>query len=251
MAEGQGSGESSPDILRGSRLLEGLSEADRNILRPLLSRVVLRQGEALFQPGEEVTSVHFPCGGTTIALVVLLPPAEMAQAGVIGCEGAVGAVVSRGRKPAFVRAVAQIPGEACRIEIDALEEAQSRSPTLADAIARYSDCLLAYLLQAVACNRLHTLEQRMASLLLWVQDRQERGDLPLTQEDLGAMLGVGRTYVTKTAAAFQAQGLIGYRRGHIRVLDRPALSARCCPCPSLVRDHFERVLPGVHPLPAA
>jgi CRP-like cAMP-binding protein len=91
--------------------------------------------------------------------------------------------VSRGRKPAFVRVVAQTPGEVCRIEVDALEEAQSRSATLADAIARSSDCLLAYLLQAVACNRLHTLEQRMASLLLWVQDRQERGDPPLTQED--------------------------------------------------------------------
>lgn len=250
MTQAQGSNEADRDVIRGSRLLGSLSEADQALLRPRLSRVVLRRGETLFEPGEDLTAVHFPCGGTAISLVVVLPGSESAQAGVVGCEGAIGAIVSRGQKPAFVRAVAQITGEACRIDIEALEAAKARSQTLADAVARYADCLLAYLLQSAACSSLHTLEQRMAGRLLWVQDRQEERDLPLTQGDLGEMLGVGRTYVTKTAAHLQARGLIDYGRGRIRILDRPALASLSCPCRSLVRDHFERVLPGAYP-PAA
>ena len=90
-----------PDIVRGSRLLESLSESDQAALLPHMSRVALRRGEALFQPGEEVTAVHFPCGGTTIALVAVLPGAELAHAGVIGCAGQLARIPVRhhGRGP--------------------------------------------------------------------------------------------------------------------------------------------------------
>lgn len=60
-------------VFRGSRLLESISEADRGTLRAHTSRVVLRRGDVLFQPSEDVTTVHFPCGGTTISMVVVQP----------------------------------------------------------------------------------------------------------------------------------------------------------------------------------
>lgn len=235
------------DPIGRNRLLARLAEEDRRILRPHLALCRLGRGDVLFEPGQEVESMHFPCDGTMISLVVVMRDGQTAETALIGCEGTVGGIVSRERRPAFARGVAQVPGEAWRIGLDALEEARARSPRLADLLARSADCLLAQLLQSVACRALHNLERRMARWLLAVQDRQGAGDLPLTQEYLGELLGVGRTYVTRTAAALQGRGLIAYARGRVRVLDRTGLESVACPCGRAIRSHFDRTLPGVYP----
>ena len=59
-----------------------------------------------------------------------------------------------------------------------------------------------------ACNRLHSLSERLARWLLISEDRARRPDLPLTQEFLSLMLGVRRPGVTEAAIVLQAQGLI-------------------------------------------
>ncbi|MBA4195101.1 MAG: Crp/Fnr family transcriptional regulator, partial [Comamonadaceae bacterium] len=41
----------------------------------------------------------------------------------------------------------------------------------------------------------------------------------------------------------QRLGLISYARGHIKVLDRPALEARVCECYSVVKKEYDRLLP--------
>lgn len=232
-----------------NRLLASLTAEDRALLRPHLSVVRLERGDVLFQPGEEVGAMHFPCDGTMVSLVVVMPDGRSAETGLIGSEGALGGIVSQGRKPAYARGVVQIPGEACRIAMSEIEVTRERSANFADTLARAADCLLARILQAVACNALHSLEQRMARRLLVVHDRHGAEDLPLTQEYLGEMLGVGRTYVTRTASALQARGIIGYARGRVRVFDRSGLEALACSCEPAIRDHYERVLPGVYPAP--
>lgn len=236
------------DPIGRNRLLALLGEEDRGLLRPHLSLVRLDRADVLFEPGEEVGAMHFPCDGAMVSLVVVTRDGQAAETGLIGCEGAVGGIVGRERRPAFARGVVQVAGDGWRIGMDELEAARARSPRLSDLLARSADCLLAQLLQAVACRALHGLERRMARWLLTVQDHQDGQDLPLTQEYLGELLGVGRTYVSRTAAALQARGLIAYARGRVRVLDRAALEAVACPCGTAIRDHFERTLPGVYPV---
>ncbi|TNC72020.1 Crp/Fnr family transcriptional regulator [Rubellimicrobium roseum] len=235
------------EALCRNRLLAAMGNEGRGALAPHLRAVELSRGQRLFEPGEDVGWMHFPCDGTMLSLIVVLPDGRTADTGLIGCEGAVGGLVSRGHRPAFARAVVQIPGAAWRVEVGHVEEAKERVAALGDALARYADCLLAQLLQTVACNGRHSLEQRMANWLLTMQDRQGAAELPLTQEYLGEMLGVSRTYVTRTAAAFQAQGLIGYARGRLRVLDRAGLRAVSCDCQDTVAAHYDRVLPGLRP----
>jgi CRP-like cAMP-binding protein len=233
----------------GNRLLAGLSVSDKALLQPHLQVVSLKRGAVLVEAGEDVTRCYFPADGMIASLIVALADGTMAETATIGREGAIGGIVSLGQKPAFARAVVQIGGPAIRIDSEKLEELKSQSASLRDVISRYADCLLAQVLQSVACNVLHSLEPRFCRWLLHVHDRSGGSDVPLTQEMLAEMLGVQRTTVTAVATALQAKGLILTRRGRIAVLDRAGIEAIACSCHAAVVDHFERVLPGVYPLP--
>lgn len=227
-------------------LLRILNPADHGLLAPHFEKVALPRGAILFEPGEDVRSVHFPVEQTVVSLVVAMRDGASAQTVSIGREGAVGGIVSKGFVPAFAQAVVQIPGPALRLDVSQLNAAKKSSEALANLFSRYADCLVAQLLQAVACNALHPIEQRAARWLLATQDRVG-DDLPLTQELLAEMLGVQRTYVTRVARALQAAGVIRYQRGRITILDRARLEQAACECHAAVRTHFERALAGVYP----
>jgi hypothetical protein len=65
----------------------------------------------------------------------------------------------------------------------------------------------------------------------------------MTQELIANMLGVRREGVTEAAGRLQKNGVIEYRRGHIRVLSRPRLEALCCECYAVVKKETDRLLP--------
>jgi CRP-like cAMP-binding protein len=230
-----------------NRLLSTFSPADRALLEGHAAAVELRRGEVLFESGGEVPATHFPSAGTVVAIVVGIVDGRTVEVATIGKEGAVGGIVSGGRAPAFARAIVQVPGTALKVDLKALEEAKSRSPHIRDLFARYADALLAQVMQSVACNAFHALEARCCRWLLTAQDRAGAGDIPLTQEYLAEMLGVQRTTVSAVARALQDQGLIRYRRGSIRILDRTAIERRACECYASVERHFREVLPEVRP----
>jgi CRP-like cAMP-binding protein len=97
--------------------------------------------------------------------------------------------------------------------------------------------------QSVLCNRLHPVEARLARWLLTSADRSESEQLMLTQEFLAQMLGARRSTVTVAAGALQRQGMIDYKRGKIRIVNRPALECVTCECYQIVRTAYDRVLP--------
>ena len=66
--------------------------------------------------------------------------------------------------------------------------------------------------------------------------------MALTQELIADMLGVRREGVTEAAGRLQTAGLIHYRRGHIVVVDRPALEAHVCECYAVLRRENDRLL---------
>ena len=61
-------------------------------------------------------------------------------------------------------------------------------------------------------------------------DRVGSAELNFTQEFLAELLGARRTTVTMVAGAMQRAGLIEYRRGRVRILDRDALKSAACEC---------------------
>lgn len=136
----------------------------------------------------------------------------------------------------------QIGGAALRVSAARLQTAKQASPVLRNALTRYSDCLLAQVLQSVACNALHPIEQRSAKWLLTLHDRLGTDTLPVTQELLADMLGVRRTYLSGVLGRLQLQGLIQAGRGRITIRNRRALQQAACECHGRVRSHFAEVL---------
>jgi DNA-binding FadR family transcriptional regulator len=78
-------------------------------------------------------------------------------------------------------------------------------------------------------------------------DRTSDARLPLTQEQLADMLGVGRSYVSRVIQSLKARKIIETRRGGLTVADPQGLSAIACGCQDSVRRCFDEVLKGVYP----
>jgi AraC-like DNA-binding protein len=228
-----------------NRLFRILAAQTAHDLRSLVEHCDVAAGTNLFDPGDSVSHALFPLGPTIVGLVVPMRDGTAIEAASVGREGMLGGFVNP--TTAFSRATVRISGTVARLPIGQFAEVLQASPRLRTVIARYEDCFTGQLLQSVGCAALHDLEARCASWLLLAHDRLQASDAPLTQEALAEMFGVSRTYLTRIANALQNRGAISYRRGLIRIQDRRILQTASCECYELVRQHYESILPGLHP----
>jgi hypothetical protein len=225
----------------GNRLLSTFTPEARRLLEPSTERVELEVGQVVLERGADVDSSLFPFGPTMVSLLVEIESGRSVEVASIGREGAVGGIVSCGDAPAFTQGVVLVAGPALRIPMRALEIAKRDSPFVANIFCRFSDYLLALVMQSVACSAFHSIDQRAAGWLLMAQDRA--GDrITLTQEALAGLLGVQRTSVNAAIGALEADGLIQGRRGVVEVLDRAGLIRRACECYGAVERHFAGII---------
>jgi CRP-like cAMP-binding protein len=225
----------------GNLLLATFSAEVRALLDGEAEVVDLDIGQHVQSRGQGVAWSYFPFGTTMISLVVELSDGRSVQVASIGREGAVGGIVSCGHAPAFAEAKVIVAGPAMRVPMAALEQAKGRSNFLGNLFCRFSDYLLAEVMQSATCNSFHSIQQRAARWLLTAQDRA--GDrIELTQEALAELLGVQRTTVNADVGALQDQGLISARRGRVIVVDRAGLKRHACECYATVGDHFGAVI---------
>jgi CRP-like cAMP-binding protein len=231
----------------GSNLLAALREADRELLAPAMVEQVLPRGHVLCDAGDPVRFCFLPRFEATAAFVVLMETGFAVETAVVGREGALGGIVSQGHVPAFARATVLVPGSFYRIAAADLEAAKEASPSIRALFARYADCLVAQVFQAVACNASHTILQRAARWLVAAVERSASPEVQLTQEQFAGLLGVGRSYASRVIQQLKAENLVMTRRGALRIRDYEALKARACACNEAVREHFDHVLDGVYP----
>src|SRR6202158_4827121 len=133
-------------------------------------------------------------------------------------------------------------GAMVRCPIRLLQSEFTSSEHVRDLFVSYSETLLSQVQQTVACNAMHSTEEKMCRWLLMMHDRAEGEILAYTHEFLSHMLGANRKSVTLAAQSMQAAGLISYRRGKIQVLDRPGLERSSCECYAIVRERFDAFL---------
>ena len=172
------------------------------------------------------------------SVVLTLADGATVEGGVIGIDGVVGLPILLGGTTVPGATFIQVEASGFRISAQHLKNEFERPGQLRSRVQKY---LLANLVQSAACNRLHTISERLARWLLTCHDRVRSNRMPLTHEFLGQMLGAPRTTVTLAAGMLHQAGLIDYSRGHVTIRNRTKLEDAACECYGTVRHEFRRL----------
>jgi CRP-like cAMP-binding protein len=229
------------DDARSNRLLGALETASRERIDPHLEPITLRLGAVVCEAGGVLKHAYFP-QGNVLSLLTVLENGSAIETANIGREGAFGLFAAMYSRVSFNRCLVQLEGDMVRCPIELLQTEFKHSEHVRDLFVSYSETLLSQVQQTVACNAMHTTEERMCRWLLMMHDRANGEALPYTHEFLSSMLGANRKSVTLAALSMQSAGLISYRRGRIQVLDRPGLEKAACECYAIVKERFDAFL---------
>jgi CRP-like cAMP-binding protein len=224
-----------------NHLIESLPSSSRSRLLAICEPVELAMGEVLGEVGMPTRYVYFPTVGF-ISLVTAVKGRPTLEVGMVGREGMLGAQLILGVETAPLHAVVQGAGAAWRIGAPEFSRELARSPALQRGLNRYVYVTMTQLASSAFCLRFHQIGQRLARWLLMTQDRAHSDSFHITHEFLAYMLGVRRVGITTAACVLQRDGLIKYRRGEIKVLNRRGLKASACSCYAADRDAYLKVL---------
>jgi CRP-like cAMP-binding protein len=225
-----------------NRLLAALPADDFDRMRPLLTTVPIRVKQVLQKSGEPFHAVYFLNGGVA-SITTALSDGAMVEAATVGDEGMLGV-------EAFLSIDAISPGEtliqvpdtsAERMGVDDFRREVAKQGAFRDLVGRYTQVVIAQMMQSTACNALHQVPERCARWLLMTHDRMHEQDFRLSHEFLAVMLGVQRPTVSLVAATLQQAGLIRYTHGHVTVVNRKGLESASCECYPIIRARFDRL----------
>jgi CRP-like cAMP-binding protein len=226
-----------------NQLLAALPQPEWQRWIPHLEPVTLALGQVLYESGDSMKHVYFPTSAI-VSLLYVMEDGASAEIAVVGFEGIVGISLFMGGGSTPSRAVVQSAGRGLRLKAPIILEEFNRSGPVLHLMLRYTQALITQMAQTAVCNRHHSLDQQLCRWLLLSMDRLSGAELIMTQELIANMLGVRREGVTEAALNLQRVGLIRYARGHITVLNRPALEKRTCECYSVVKKEYDRLLPA-------
>lgn len=221
-----------------NKILSALPQEEFERLRPNLREVHFKLGEIIYHPEETIDSVYFINRGI-VSWLATLEDGNTVEAGVIGPEGVAGMAVLLGASSTPNQGLIQADLHASKISSRDLITEFRKGGELNRLILRFVHSMFIQVAQTAACNRLHTLDQRLARWLLMTHDRTVGDSFPLTQEFLSRMLGVRRAGVSVAANSLRQNGLIDYHRSDIRILDRDGLENLSCECYEIVKQEYD------------
>lgn len=224
-------------------LIDRLPRKQRDRLLAQCTRVQLRFGDSLCEPGTPIEQVYFPLTGF-ISRVITVGNQNPLEMGMVGNEGMLGATLALGVSSPPLQGLVQGSGSALTMSAVQLRNQLKTSPALREVLDQYLFILIEQFAQSAACNCFHEVQERLARWLLTTHDRVDGDCFHLTHLFLAGMLGVRRSAVTIAAGRLQDRGLISYSRGRIQVLSRSALEAESCECYALGEAAYARRLPG-------
>ena len=228
-------------VRRRNQLLGALEPEICKLIDPYLRLVTFKLGKVVCEAGGVLDHVYFP-EGSVLSLLTVLESGSAIETANIGREGAFGLFAALYSRVSFNRCLVQMEGPALRCPIEPLLQAFTNSAQVRNLFVSYSETLLSQVQQTVACNAMHTTEERMCRWLLMMHDRAEGERLTYTHEFLSHILGSSRRSVTIAAQSMQNAGLISYHRGTIQIVDRPGLEKASCECYAIVKERFDAFL---------
>lgn len=216
-------------------LLAAMPQESVDRLLPALQVVELRSGDVIYHHDMPIETCFFLTRGL-VSLVKTTRDGRTVEIGAFGSDGVTGPDVLFGVDNALLECVVRIPGMALGIRASVLQEEVARSPAVRAIIGHFVVSVFHQVAQTASCNRLHSLEQRCCRWMLVASDSVNAETFPSTHESLAKQLGVQRPGVSLRLQALEKDGIIRCSRGHITIVDRPALAQRSCECYDTIRS---------------
>jgi CRP-like cAMP-binding protein len=206
---------------------------------PLLVPVHLEVGRTLCDIGQSARHVYFPI----TAIVSLLKTAadgSSTMLAMVGFEGMVGLPAILSGEAVNGEAMVQSEGRALQLDAGVFTAAFDADRQVRQLVLRYVQAFVSNIGQTALCNRYHTPDEQLCTLLLRVMDRKGQNTILMTHDQLARLTGVRRETISHAASRLQHQGVLFYQRGHIQVPDRQAVERHACDCYGSVEQAYER-----------
>ncbi len=237
-----------PNDIRSNSLLSSLIALGCQDLHTSLELVQLPVGKVIYESGATMRYVYFPTT-SIVSMLYIMNDGTSDEIATVGTEGFIGIQLFLGCETIPSRAFVRSAGHAFRLDANVLQKEFGKSPAVQHLLLRYMQSLLAQISQTAACNRHHSINQRLCRWILSSLDRLPTNELQTTHEAIGEMLNVRRESITQELGELKAAGLIRCQRGRFTVVNRHNLEARACDCYKGIKREFDRLLtpPSVSP----
>lgn len=201
----------------------------QSIKRLSLRPVSLDVNFLIYEPNKEIDTVFFPESGV-LSVVSDMATGSTIEIGTIGREGVSGSELLLKVVSSPFRCFVQVAGHGNYASAEAFREVAAADAEFQRHVFSYENAFRIQTMQGMACNGLHSIEQRCCRWLLMTRDRVDSDDLRLSHEFLALMLGVRRASISDVLSPLQEAGLLRSVRGTITLINRSALEARVCEC---------------------
>jgi CRP-like cAMP-binding protein len=217
------------NALLANELLAALPGEDFERLLPHLEPVALAAGDDLYGFEGVVRFAYFP-ETAVLSHLYTLSDGNTTEAAMVGREGLAGLSPILGARRENYSTRVLVAGSALQIRVEIIKQEFGRGGALQRIVLAYAGSRLAHLSQRAVCAGRHKVDQRLCCWLLMAHDRAGEDRLRLTHDLIAAHLGTRRAGITERANQLRDEGIIGYKRGTLRVLDRGRLEAAACEC---------------------
>jgi CRP-like cAMP-binding protein len=219
---------------RGNGLLNAFSVEVRERLDPVEEDH--KSHEVLVEADHPPEWLYFPHRGTVVSLTRSTETGTTVEVGIVGFEGVVSVHALLAPGSIGADAVVQIAGSASRVKLEKVRAVLNDDAAAREVLHACSGAFLTQVSQHALCNRLHSIEQRLAKWLLGVHDRIDTDEIGLTHDFLSHMIGIRRSGVTVAVGALALDGLVTHSRASVTIVDREGLESRACECYAVITE---------------
>jgi len=213
----------------GNAILDRLSSRERESLLPHLRVYDAEEATVLRTRDQPIEAVHFPIDAV-YSVVVELSQGNTYEVDVIGRGGVVGAEIAIGAQRSLRTVLCQAGGRVAQLPCEYFKDMLARDEVFLLAVRDSLRRQWFDSQQTVACNFVHSVEQRAARWILMTQDQSGHDRFPMRFEYLAIMLGIPEMKVHEPIGVLVALECIRYTDEHVTVISREALRAYVCEC---------------------
>lgn len=224
-----------------NKLLAALPGREYRRMRPLLRTISLPAEAALPHCGQ--TRVYFP-GTGMCSIINRMADGSVIEVACVGNEGLVGLSALAGEFLTERNGFVQVgDGTVQYMPLMLFEREIARTVELRELVDSHCHSFLETMIQSVACNRLHTFQERCARWLLSAHDRLGRVQFELKTRFLARALGAKNSEAGAVLVNLERLGVITHDATSVTVLDAVGLRRLACRCYDAMKRGYTLAVP--------